>query len=143
VRQKRDAIRNGLEWAETTKVVVTTEPLVRDSVKNRIKAKVGGIRDFLPTGSDIASDARILDMIDTEIMYEGYVKQHHTQIERLRQNEERRIPLSFDFHTLKALSAESREVLTKVRPTSLGQASRLPGVKPPDIAVLSRALETA
>lgn len=142
VQNKRDLLKRGMEWAETTKVVVTQEPLVRDSVKNRIKSKIGSIRDFLPADSELSTKPLLLDMIDTEIMYEGYVKQHHTQIERLRKAEEKRIPISFDFHTLKSLSAESREVLTKVRPSSLGQASRLPGVKPPDIAVLSRALDT-
>jgi tRNA uridine 5-carboxymethylaminomethyl modification enzyme len=141
VQAKRDLLKRGMEWAETTKVVVTQEPLVRDSVKNRIKSKAGSIRDFLPADSELSADPVVLDTIDTEIMYEGYVKQHHTQIERLRKAEEKRIPVSFDFHTLKSLSAESREVLTKVRPASLGQASRLPGVKPPDIAVLSRALD--
>jgi tRNA uridine 5-carboxymethylaminomethyl modification enzyme len=139
VQEKQNQLKQGLEWAETTKDVVQQEPLVRDSVKNRIKSKVGGIRDYLPADSTIPSE--ILDMIDTEILYEGYIKQHHTQIDRLRKAEEKRIPASFDFHTLKSLSNESREVLTKVRPTSLGQASRLPGVKPPDIAVLSRALD--
>lgn len=142
VREKRDLLAKGLEWTETTKVIVQQEPLVRDSVKNRIKSKNGGIRDFLVGFfPDLEVRTDVMDMIDTEIMYEGYIRQHKTQIERLRQSEEKVIPKTLDFHSLKALSAESREVLTKVRPSSLGQASRLPGVKPPDIAILARALE--
>jgi tRNA uridine 5-carboxymethylaminomethyl modification enzyme len=142
VKQKQALIAKGLEWTETTKVVVQAEPLVRDSVKNRIKSKNGGIRDFLNGAlPELSSREDILDMIDTEIMYEGYIRQHQTQIERLKRSEEKAIPVGFDFHTLKALSAESREVLTKVRPSSLGQASRLPGVKPPDIAILARAID--
>lgn len=146
VREKSDLLKRGLEWTETERVVVSQSPLVRDSVRNRLRSKQGNLEEFLTnSASEIASrlleDAEVRSLIEIEVMYEGYVKQHHTQIERLRQNDEKLIPRGFDFLRLSALSNESREVLTKVRPTSLGQASRLPGVKPPDVAILMRAIE--
>jgi tRNA uridine 5-carboxymethylaminomethyl modification enzyme len=78
----------------------------------------------------------VLDTVQTEIKYSGYLAQQDRQIQRLREGESRRIPESFEFEAVPGLSNEVRQKLTRVRPGTLGQAARIPGVTPAAIAVL-------
>jgi len=77
-----------------------------------------------------------LGLAETEVKYEGYIQRQGEQVGRFRGLEEKRIPASFDWSMLQGVSTEAREKLRSIRPTSVGQASRIPGVRPPDIAVL-------
>jgi tRNA uridine 5-carboxymethylaminomethyl modification enzyme len=72
-----------------------------------------------------------------ELKYEGYVARERRQIEKAEQVARQRIPADFDYHVLRALRYESREKLSAIRPTDLGQAARISGVTPADIAILS------
>jgi tRNA uridine 5-carboxymethylaminomethyl modification enzyme len=83
------------------------------------------------------------DWVETAILdvrYEGYVAKELRQIARSERNERIHIPRDFDYSSVDGLSAESREKLEKVRPTTLGQASRISGVRPSDIALLALRL---
>jgi tRNA uridine 5-carboxymethylaminomethyl modification enzyme len=77
----------------------------------------------------------VLTTIETETKYSGYLCQQERQIERLKDSERRPIPPGFEF-TLPGLSREIRDKLERVKPATLGQASRIPGVTPAAIAVL-------
>jgi tRNA uridine 5-carboxymethylaminomethyl modification enzyme len=147
VQTKQELIRQAIDWAETEKVTVSTGPLVRDSVMNRIKSKNGTFTEFLQNSQNEALKSSLLDRpdilhtIETEIAYEGYVKQHKQQIARLKENDGKAIPATFDFQALSSLSKESRDVLHRIRPATLGQASRLPGVTPADAAILMGVIQ--
>ena len=78
----------------------------------------------------------VLTGIETEAKYAGYIAQQERQIERLKSAESRRIPDSFGFTGIPGLSREVRDKLERVRPRTLGQAARIPGVTPAAIAVL-------
>ncbi|MCC6857757.1 MAG: tRNA uridine-5-carboxymethylaminomethyl(34) synthesis enzyme MnmG [Bryobacterales bacterium] len=78
----------------------------------------------------------VLETIQTEIKYAGYIAQQERQIERLKDAERRPIPVSFRYHCVPGLSREVREKLERVRPVTLGQAARIPGVTPAAVAVL-------
>jgi tRNA uridine 5-carboxymethylaminomethyl modification enzyme len=78
----------------------------------------------------------LLTTIETEAKYAGYIVQQERQIERLRGSEERRIPIGFQFGRIPGLSTEVRQRLERVRPETLGQAGRIPGVTPAAVAVL-------
>ena len=78
----------------------------------------------------------VLDNVETEIKYAGYVAQQERQIERLKDADRRRIPGEFAYDGVPGLSIEVREKLRRVRPETLGQAARIPGVTPAAIAVL-------
>jgi tRNA uridine 5-carboxymethylaminomethyl modification enzyme len=78
----------------------------------------------------------VLMTLETEIKYEGYISQQDRQAERLKQSENRRIPLEMSFAAIPGLSREVRDKLERVRPATLGQASRIPGITPAAIAVL-------
>lgn len=132
-----------IEWAEKTKIAVENNQ--KQSVKALIVSNGSSIEEFLklnPNGISIdAFDNETLELATTEIKYAGYIRQHRNQIERLREYEERRIPEQFAFKNLRALSSEAREVLDKVRPETIGQASRLPGVAPTDVTILIGAMK--
>lgn len=73
---------------------------------------------------------------ENQIKYESYLKKEQEMAEKLERLEEVKIPESFDYHKLNSLSKESREKLHKIKPRTLGQASRISGVTPADISVL-------
>jgi tRNA uridine 5-carboxymethylaminomethyl modification enzyme len=78
----------------------------------------------------------LLTTIETEAKYAGYIAQQERQIERLRDSEGRRIPEKFEFSEIPGLSTEVKQKLQRVRPETLGQAGRIPGVTPAAVAVL-------
>ncbi len=79
----------------------------------------------------------------TEIFtkYEGYITKQRQEVERFLKLENKKLPADFDYHMIKELSSEAAEKLDKVRPTSIGQASRISGVSPADISVLLITME--
>jgi tRNA uridine 5-carboxymethylaminomethyl modification enzyme len=77
-----------------------------------------------------------LSLAESEVKYDGYIRRQEEQMDRFRGMEERRIPADFDWGSLEGVSSEAREKLRAIRPGSVGQASRIPGVRPPDLALL-------
>lgn len=80
--------------------------------------------------------SEIIQQIDIDLKYEGYFRRQEEEVKRFETYEEMRIPQDFDFGKIKALSTEGREKMLKVRPVSIGQASRISGVTASDISVL-------
>jgi len=78
----------------------------------------------------------ILRQADIDIKYEGYIARHLADIEKFKELEHKVIPTGYDYDGLTSLSSESREKLKKIKPQSIGQASRIPGVSPTDISLL-------
>jgi len=83
------------------------------------------------------------ETIETEVKYAGYISQQDRQVERLRSAERRRIPTAFSYQQIPGLSREACEKLERVRPETLGQAGKIPGVTPAAIAVLDVYLNIA
>ncbi len=81
------------------------------------------------------------EQVEITCKYEGYIERQSAQVESAGRREEVPIPAEFDFRSIRNLSNESRDNLTRVEPISLGQAARVPGVTPADIAILSVHLE--
>src|SRR5204862_784385 len=86
----------------------------------------------------ISQDTRELDLfsVETTVKYDGYLKQEQARAERARHQERRHIPCDFPFGRVPGLSREVVQRLSQVRPETLGQASRIPGVTPAAVAVL-------
>jgi tRNA uridine 5-carboxymethylaminomethyl modification enzyme len=82
-----------------------------------------------------------LKSVETEIKYAGYLNQQQKAIERLKKAEERVIPDWFDYKAVSGLSREMNEKLTRVRPRTLGQASRIPGVTPAAVSLINVYIE--
>lgn len=83
----------------------------------------------------------VVEQVCLEAKYSGYISRQAVEVERFQRMESRRIPPTFDFAAVPQLRQEAREKLTQIRPTSLGQASRISGVTPADLAVLLFYLE--
>jgi tRNA uridine 5-carboxymethylaminomethyl modification enzyme len=81
------------------------------------------------------------DRVEIETKYEGYIKRQDEQIRIFERSESVHIPSDLDYATVKSLSREGREKLSRVRPISIGQASRISGVTPADLSVLLIALK--
>lgn len=83
------------------------------------------------------TEKKFLEFVNVNIKYEGYLKQQQEDVDKMLANENVSIPDDFEYKNLKGLRAESIEKLSQIRPLNLGQASRISGVSPADIAVLS------
>jgi tRNA uridine 5-carboxymethylaminomethyl modification enzyme len=79
--------------------------------------------------------------VETDFKYEGYLQQQEKQIERMKRAEARRIPEWFDYRKVSGLSREVTEKLLKVRPLTLGQASRIPGITPAAVSLVNCYIE--
>ena len=79
----------------------------------------------------------IINEMNIMVKYEGYLKQQAEEIEKFKRNESVLIPVDFDYMKYHGLRREAQEKLAEMKPLSIGQASRISGVSPSDIAVLS------
>ena len=78
---------------------------------------------------------------EIQIRYDGYIRRQESQVEQLKRLESRKLPEDWDYNAMEGLRIEARQKLSKQRPASLGQAMRISGVSPADVAVLMIALE--
>jgi tRNA uridine 5-carboxymethylaminomethyl modification enzyme len=110
------------------------------------------LRELQPTFFDSASSPSSavslssavrneLKSVETEIKYSGYLQQQEKAIERLKKSEEKNIPDWFDYANVSGLSREMREKMLHVRPQTLGQASRIPGVTPAAVSLINVYIE--
>ena len=79
----------------------------------------------------------VCEQVELQIKYEGYISKQLVQIEQMRKLEERKLPQSVDYADIRGLRLEAAEKLNKIKPVSLGQASRISGVSPADISLLA------
>ena len=86
-------------------------------------------------------DPHAAEQVEIEIKYEGYIKKQEAQVQQLRRMEAVRLPEGLDYRQVRGLRLEAAEKLAKIRPVSLGQASRISGVSPADLSVLVIYLE--
>lgn len=102
----------------------------------RPESKLSALTAWLQSlaGEDLATG--VLTTLETEAKYTGYIQQQERQVNRLKDAQRRQIPDGLSYDIVPGLSGEVREKLARVRPTTLGQASRIPGVTPAAIAVL-------
>ena len=82
------------------------------------------------------SGEEVVESTEINIKYEGYIRREQLAAEKLQRLDRITIPASFDYNTLQSLSTEARQKLSRVRPATIGEASRIPGVSPNDISVL-------
>jgi tRNA uridine 5-carboxymethylaminomethyl modification enzyme len=87
--------------------------------------------------------SKVARQVEIEIKYEGYIKRQLAEIGKFKNLEKMRIPQGFDFSQVHGLSNELKEKLALIRPSSLGQASRLEGITPAAISVLMIAMKAA
>ena len=93
-------------------------------------------KDEHPVVKAILANNEVLEQVEIELKYEGYIIRQQELIKKMEKLENLKIPLSFNYLNINGISIEGREKLNKIKPRSLGQASRISGVSPSDISVL-------
>ena len=114
--------------------IPTSSIKICDLIK-RNNVNIFDIKNNYPEIFDGDSDV-LLDIINTEIKYEGYIKQQNDEIEKLKAKENTKIPEDIDYKNVKSLRIEAVQKLSKIKPETIGAASRISGVSPADISVL-------
>ena len=120
-----------LEAAGTTPVITGVrleELLRRPQLSYAALAPVDPERPPLP--------ALVTEQLEVELKYEGYIRREQAQIDEMRRLENRPLPVDADYAAIRGLRKEAQEKLAKIRPRSIGQASRISGVSPADVSVL-------
>jgi tRNA uridine 5-carboxymethylaminomethyl modification enzyme len=96
----------------------------------------------IETAQPFLQDRVLIEQVENQVKYEGYIKRQLDEIEKYRRNENTILPDSMDYDSIQALSAEVRQKLNLYRPETIGQASRIQGVTPASISILLVYLKT-
>ncbi|MEE8541913.1 MAG: tRNA uridine-5-carboxymethylaminomethyl(34) synthesis enzyme MnmG, partial [Desulfobacterales bacterium] len=112
-----------------------------DQLLRRAELDYNLVRKFAEAPTGITP--KVARQVEIEIKYEGYIDRQLREIEKFKHLEQIRIPDDFDFTRVHGLSNELKEKLSVVKPTSLGQASRMDGITPAAISVLMITLKAA
>ncbi|HFI0816785.1 TPA: tRNA uridine-5-carboxymethylaminomethyl(34) synthesis enzyme MnmG [Streptococcus suis] len=92
-----------------------------------------------PAAEDL--DAKTIELIETEVKYEGYIAKAMDQVDKMKRMEEKRIPADIDWDDIDSIATEARQKFKLISPETIGQASRISGVNPADISILMVYLE--
>jgi tRNA uridine 5-carboxymethylaminomethyl modification enzyme len=117
------------------------QPVYAEELLKRPEISYYGILEMASLEGNLAADEAA--ELEIEVKYEGYVRRQAETVERFRRLDEALIPHSLDYAAVPGLSTEARERLSKVRPHSLGQASRMPGITPAAVSLLAVYLKGA
>lgn len=112
-------------------------PLI--ALLRRPQIRYGELRQFDPDMPDLPPE--VAEQVEISVKYEGYIQRQLQDVEELRRMESRALPADMDYGAIQGLRLEAREKLGAVRPINLGQAARISGVSPADVAALMIWLE--
>ena len=116
-----------------------SKPSTLAELLRRPEISYDDLAQLAPPPDDLLDEAK--DQVTIQIKYEGYIRREWAQVKHLKGLESRKIPPDFDYESVRGITMEAREKLLKIRPFSVGQASRISGVSPADISVLLVMLE--
>jgi tRNA uridine 5-carboxymethylaminomethyl modification enzyme len=148
-KDKKQKIENEIE--RLRKIKITPKPEINDALENmgstplkiptslydlmkRTELNYDNTLFLDPERPDLRKE--IKDYVETIIKYEGYIQKQIAQVDQFKKLENRKIPKDINYDDVKSLRIEARQKLNKIRPDSIGQASRISGVSPADINVL-------
>jgi tRNA uridine 5-carboxymethylaminomethyl modification enzyme len=155
-REKIEGVRKALEYLrdEDNKVNPTKEvrdkleelgsgnlskPVTLEALLRRPEISYKDLNYFAEDLPEVNRD--VIEQVEVQVKYKGYIDRQQAQVEQFRKMEEKKIPEDLDYNQLENLRLEAREKLNKIRPLSIGQASRISGVSPADISALMIYLE--
>jgi len=130
--QKETNIKAALRWLDLTR----RDQKTLTELLRRPEVSVADIASWDETFASMNLSPTELAEVEAEVKYEGYIKRQAMEVDRLRRMEQRRIPDQFDYELVPGLSSESRARLMERRPLTIGEASRVAGVRPADVQLL-------
>jgi tRNA uridine 5-carboxymethylaminomethyl modification enzyme len=112
------------------------------TVEKLLKRPQIGLQEVMALDGDLKKylsryKKEVLEQAEIQIKYESYIEKEQQMVEKLNNMENFKIPVSFDYISIPALSAEGKQKLNKIKPETLGQASRISGVSPADLSILT------
>ena len=117
-----------------------TDALTAKEFMRRPEIDYATILDFIGP-SEEKLDSKVIELLETEIKYEGYINKALDQVAKMKRMEEKRIPATIDWDDIDSIATEARQKFKKINPETIGQASRISGVNPADISILMVYLE--
>ena len=141
--RRRDRYDRNRVSVQAATIMVNGKRLAAERALKQPDVRLETLHETSQIALDIDASSRDVDLasVETDFKYEGYVQRQRSAIERQRRQESREIPSDFVFAGIPGLSREMIERLSAVRPETLGQASRVPGVTPAAVAVLAAYLD--
>ncbi len=134
--QKFEARRDGIQRLSNYLRAERVEGTTLEQILRRPPTLWNDIIAHRPQLDEFTEDSSVIEQVTIEAKYGGYITRQAAQVERFRRLEDKPIPLGIDYHAIPQLRAEAREKFATVQPRSLGQAGRISGVNPADIATL-------
>jgi tRNA uridine 5-carboxymethylaminomethyl modification enzyme len=133
VRHKQSELDRALRWA-------------RQAVHQGVKLdhwfrRVENTADLLPSDFQREFHVELWPLIETELKYEGHLHRQQVQVERMARHEDKRIPGDVDYSRIRGLKKEAQLNFSRIRPATLGQAGRISGITPADVAILAVWME--
>lgn len=117
-----------------------TDAMTAKAFLRRPEISYQTVLDFIePAAEEL--DSKVIELLETEITYEGYIKKALDQVDKMKRMEEKRIPANIDWDAIDSIATEARQKFKKINPETIGQASRISGVNPADISILMVYLE--
>ena len=130
--KETQALLESLGTAPIRTGIHTYDLVKRNELSYAVVAEAFGLKRYTPD---------VEEAVDISITYEGYIKKQMDQVDKVRKLEEKILPKEWDYTEIKGISLEAQQKLNKIRPHSIGQASRISGVSPADVSVLLIQLE--
>ena len=111
------------------------EPMKAADLLKRPEISYNQIERIIPPEEELSEEVK--EQVEIFIKYEGYIEKSMQQVERMKKMEDKKIPENIDYDAISGIATEAKKMLKKVRPLSIAQASRMPGVNPADISILT------
>ncbi|MFC5626762.1 tRNA uridine-5-carboxymethylaminomethyl(34) synthesis enzyme MnmG [Algoriphagus winogradskyi] len=130
------SINTGLEESGTA---IIKEKITAEKLLKRPQIGLKDLKSFNPEINEYLSNysIEVLEQAEIQIKYDSYIEKEQQMVDKLSNMENFKIPLNFDYKAIPALSTEGKQKLTKIRPETMGQASRISGVTPADLSIIT------
>ena len=137
---KLKPIKETNEMVEKLGFKPLTDAVTAKEFLRRPEVSYEDVINFIGPAAEVL-DEKIIELIETEVKYEGYISKALDQVEKMKRMEEKRIPANIDWDDIDSIATEARQKFKKINPETIGQASRISGVNPADISILMVYLE--
>ena len=136
--EKKNNIEELIRKIKETKIIVDNEKRrIGTTVYEYLKNPSTNLQNIIETYNlDLKYNAEVIEEVEIQIKYEGYIKKIEREAEKMLKNEEKQIPEDIDYDKVPNVASEARQKLKEVRPLNIAQAIRISGVNPSDISIL-------